>query len=80
MKIQYVSDDGHKFETEKECLEHENKNAIKDKRKAEVDKAYEEYLKLLDKYVEDYGEYYHVNKSDWEHSPELSYLRNLFKI
>ena len=57
----YKTDDGHKFKTEKEALDHEAKVKEERRKKAEADskitKLEEEFNKKLDKAVEAYNEY-----------------------
>lgn len=59
-------------------LKDEQLKVEKDKRKAEVDKAYKVYSKLLHEYIEDYGSYSNSEKTEkiCNHVPRFNYKKD----
>ena len=87
MKIMYYSEDGKQFETKKECLDYEEKQAAaeaeklkkeqeRDARQKEVEDAYRNYKDLMEKFLDDYGTY---TKKYTDSVSDYPFLNSLFK-
>lgn len=87
MKIIYYSEDGKSFESKKDCLEYEEKQAAKeadrikkeqerDARQKEVEDAYKNYKDLMNKFLDDYGTY---TKKYVDSAADYPFLSSLFR-
>lgn len=94
MKTIYVANDGSKFdsleeakqyekEQEEKQREREEKKKLKNARRIEVEAAYEKFIELEKKYLEDYGEwYYHKSWRSEDDAPApgtLDWLKWIFE-
>lgn len=87
MKIMYYSEDGKSFESKKDCLDYEEKQAAKEAerikkeqereaRQKEVEDAYKNYKDLMNKFLDDYGTY---TKKYVDSASDYPFLSSLFR-